>query len=62
MTSLLYLGVFPGGDEADFQLDLGLMLLIDLREDQKFSELVFIIYDTKQNDSTSFRFVLTSKT
>lgn len=27
----VYLSVLPGGDEADFQLDLSLMLLIDLK-------------------------------
>lgn len=44
-----YLSVLPCGDQADFQLDLSLMLLIDLKHDQSS----FTSYVTKENDSTS---------
>lgn len=32
-SEFVYLSVLPGGDEADFQLNLGLMLLIDLKHE-----------------------------
>lgn len=34
-----YLRVLPGGDEADLQLDLCLMLLVDLKRDE-FTEFL----------------------
>lgn len=41
MTSSLHLSVLPGGDEADLQLDLSLMLLVDLK--QKLTEFVWFV-------------------
>lgn len=34
------LSVLPGGDEADLQLDLSLMLLVNLKHHQNFTEFL----------------------
>lgn len=57
VISKQYLSVLPGGDEANLQLNLSLMLLVNLRPDQNFTEFFL----TTQTPPTPLRSVLTSK-
>lgn len=52
LSVLMYLSVLPGRDEADFQLDLSLMVLVDLKPDQNFAEFVQLLVVVKEKDWT----------